>query len=254
MSTTVKYILITALRDWLFAGLFVAIFFAFGVSAFLGDTALVEENVMTVTYVAGSTRVILLIGLIVFVCFHVRRAFENREIEVMISRPISRGAFVFAYWMGFAVVAAIPILFLTIAMYFFFDVHLAGLLYWGGSLLLEAFFAVAFALFSSLILRSAVTSVLLCFGFYFLSRMMGFFTYILEKPYLFNNFDFGVAMQKVIYIVSIVIPRLDTFSKSEWLVYGIAQDTNYMIFVPQTVIYIPFLLMAAIFDFKRRQF
>lgn len=275
MRTTIRYILLTALRDWLFIGLFVAIFIAFGVSAFLGGTAITEENQMTTTFISGSTRLILLVGLIVFVCFHVRRAFDNREIEVIISRPISRTEFVFAYWLGFAVVSLIPVIILTIAIGVYSGIlsdsikpsidasfvgltpassKLIGLIYWGISLAMETFFVVAFALFSSLILRSAVTSVLLCFGFYIISRMMGFFLYVLQKPYLFNNFKFGAMMEKLLFSVSTILPRLDLFSKSKWLIYGVANDTAYLTFIPQTLIYVPLLLLAAIFDFKRKQF
>lgn len=254
MLTTVRYILLTALRDWLFIGLFIAIFIAFAVSAFLGSTALIEEGQMTASYASGSTRVILLIGLIVFVCFHVRRAFENREIEVIISRPISRPVFVFAYWLGFAFVSLLLIVSLMFAMAIFLNVNISGLMYWGLSLMLEAFLVIAFALFASLILRSAVTSVLLCFCFYFISRMMGFFLFILEKPYLFKGFDFGFITAKILYVISVILPRLDLYGKSEWLLYGVAGDTNFYIFVPQSLIYVPFLLTMAVFDFKRKQF
>ena len=165
MSTTIRYILITALRDWLFLGLFIAIFCAFGISMFLGNTALVEEGQMKIAYVAGSTRIILVLGIFTFVCFHVRNAFNNKEIEVMLSRPISRTAFVFAYWLGFSAVATILVTALVIAM-LFFNSDFEGLLYWGLSIILENLLVIAFAIFSSLILKSAVSSVLLCAGFY----------------------------------------------------------------------------------------
>ena len=160
MSTTIRYILLTALRDWLFLGLFIAIALAFAVASFLGDTALVEESQMATTYAAGSTRVILLIGLIVFVCFHVRNAFSNKEIDLMLSRPISRTAFVISYWIGFACIAFL--LCAALALLFIVQgVDALGLSYWIASMAMESLFVVAFALFASLILRSAVASVLL---------------------------------------------------------------------------------------------
>jgi ABC-type transport system involved in multi-copper enzyme maturation permease subunit len=255
MWTTVRYTFLTAIRDWLFIGLFAGMLAAFGIAIFLGSTALVEESQMTITYIGGSTRVILLIGLITFVCFHVRRAFENREVEVILSRPISRTTFVAAYWLGFAVVAMLLILPLLAAMAILLPgISLGGLLYWGFSLMLEAFIVVAFALFCALILRSAVSSVLLCFGFYFISRMMGFFLYVIDAPHLFKSMNLGALMGQSLQFVSAVLPRLDLYSQSKWLVYGAAGDTTYLLFLIQAVIYVPLLLAAALFDFKRKQF
>ena len=105
MLTNIRYILITALRDWLFLGLVVSILFATAISATLGSTAFLEEREMTLTFSAGSSRIILMVGLIVFVCFHIRNAFDTKEIDVILSRPISRTNLVIAYWLGFAFVA-----------------------------------------------------------------------------------------------------------------------------------------------------
>ncbi len=255
METTIRYIFLTAIRDWLFVGLFVAVFLAFGISLFLGGTAMVEQSQMATSYIGGSTRVILLIGLIVFVCFHVRRAFENREIEVILSRPISRTAFVVAYWLGFAVVAMLLILPLLVCMGIFLpEISLAGLIYWGVSLILESFIVVAFALFAALVMRSAVSSVLFCFGFYFIGRMMGFFLYVLDSPGGLRGMDFGTWVGQGLKFVSAVLPRLDLYAQSKWLVSGIGNDTSYQLFVTQTVIYVPLLLAAALWDFKHKQF
>ncbi len=253
MSTTIRYILITAFRDWLFLGLFLVLMIAFGISGFLGDTALVEEAQMSLSYAAGSTRVILLVGLIVFVCFHVRTAFANREIELILSRPISRHVFVISYWMGFSFVATILVVALTLAISFM-EIDHTGLLYWSLSMIMESLFIVAFALSTSLILRSAVSSVLFCFSFYFVSRMMGFFLFILDAPHHFANFNVDGITSRLIWLISTILPRLDLYGKSEWLIYGVANDTNYQFFIGQTIVYVPLLLLMAIYDFKRKQF
>lgn len=253
MKTTIRYIVLTAVRDWLFVGLFVALFAAFGLASFLGTTALVEGLQHTTTYTAGATRIILHIGLIVFGVFHVRRAFDNREIEVMISRPISRPAFVIAYWLGFFVVALWLIIPLLAAMAGLLQVNLEGLLYWGASLVLEAAIILAFVLFTALIMRSAVSAVLLSFGFYFLARMMGFFTYVLDKP-ASEAVTLKNLMRQMLEMVSSVVPRLDLFAKSEWLIYGVGQSMDIWLFVTQVAIAVPLLLLMAIVDFKRKQF
>jgi ABC-type transport system involved in multi-copper enzyme maturation permease subunit len=105
MLTNIRYILLTALRDWLFTGLFAAILIATAISATMGSTAFIEEKEMTLAFASQSARLILMTGLIVFVCFHIRNAFDTKEIDVILSRPISRANLVIAYFLGFTVVA-----------------------------------------------------------------------------------------------------------------------------------------------------
>lgn len=253
MLTTAKYILLTALRDRLFIALFVSVFLALGVSIFLGSTALVENAQAKNVYIAGSTRAIIIVGLIVFVCFHVRTAFDNKEIELMLSRPISRFTFITSYWVGFLVVAAILVSALLIAFASLLYVPTNGLLIWGTSLFLECAIMIAFALFAALILRSAVSSVLLCFGFYLMSRIMGFFLNIIDQPHLFKD-TLGTVIGFLLEVVSAILPRLDLFADSELLIYPIPEDVNMEMFLMQTVIIVPILLIMAYLDFRRKQF
>jgi ABC-type transport system involved in multi-copper enzyme maturation permease subunit len=255
MQTTIKYVFLTAIRDLLFIGLILAIVAAILISNFLGGTALVEKMEMSTAYTASSVRLIAVIGMIVFVCFHVRRAFENKEIDLMLSRPISRVAFVFSYWLGFALVATLIVLPVIIAISIFQSYDIRGLFLWGFSLIFECLIVTAFAVFSSIILRSAVSSVLLSFAFYVISRMMGFFIYVIESPAQHELSSVSFYTQKAMWITSFLFPRLDLYGKSEWLIYGIAKlSTDWWWFIPQTLIYVPILLVAAVIDFRKKQF
>ena len=252
MLTNIRYILITALRDRLFLALMIGIAFACIISATLGSTAFIEETEMTVTYAAGSSRVILMVGLIVFTCFHIRNAFETKEIDVILSRPISRSNLVTAYWLGFALVAlllCLPIIVIIglIGMHSF-----AGFAGWAASLILESFLVVALALFAALTLRSAVASVMACMGFYVLSRMMAFFVATSQSHLVAES-----RMSWLRYAlkgVSTIVPRLDLFAKSKWLIYGFDASQEWIIFISQAAIFIPLLLAASIIDFRRKQF
>ncbi len=252
MLTTTRYILLTAIRDRLFIALFAAIFLSFGISVFMGGTAVSEQNQMIISYTAGSSRLIMVIGFIVFVCFHVRRAFDNREIELILSRPISRHAFIFSYWLGFAALTALIVLPVAMVIGFLARLQISGTLYFAASLLCESFIIVAFALFISLILKSAVGAVLACFGFYFLSRMMGFFLVLIENSH-YAAVSLNGLLDKLLYALSIFAPRLDQFAQSKWLVYG-PEGAHLHFFLLQTLAYIPFLLLLTIADFRNKQF
>lgn len=240
------------MRDWLFWVLFIGVLCATGIAGLLGSTAFLEAQEMTVTYAAGSSRVMLMLGLIVFVCFHVRHAFESKEIDVILSRPISRANLVIAYWLGFMLVALLLLLPIIGILGLIGAPNLTGFFIWSLSLLLEAGVVVSLALFSAFALKSAVSSVLGCMGLYVISRMMIFFVMTAESP-MFNDWKY-LWLRFLLQGISSIMPRLDFFSKSEWLVYGIGTAASWHLFFIQALVFIPLLLVASIIDFKRKQF
>lgn len=252
MLTNVRYILITALRDWLFSGLFIAILVATAISVTLGSTAFIEEKEMTLAFASSSARLILMTGLIVFVCFHIRNAFDTKEIDVILSRPISRSNLVLSYWLGFGFVGlllTIPVIAL-IALIGVGD--FSGFVVWSSSILLEMGLVIALALFSAFTLRSAVSSVLGCMGFYVLSRMMAFFVFA-SNTGMFASTKF-IVLKWILQAISTLLPRLDFFGKSEWLVYGSLNASDWQLYVVQALFFIPLLLIATMIDFRRKQF
>ncbi len=255
MKTVIRYTLLTASRDLLFIGLCAMTLLAYGFSVFVGTTALVEQSQMSLAYFAGSSRIIIVTGLVVFVCFHVRRAFENREVESILSKPISRSSFVIAYWLGFAVMAVLAVVPAIIIIYFLNTPNLLGLAYWAVSLILEIALVTAFALLASLIMKSAVSSVMSACAFYLASRLMGFFVAAMDSPAsLMGDGKLSVILSGVLKFISTLLPRLDMFAKSEWLIYGVADQKDLWIFPAQSLVYIAFLLAIAVFDFRRKQF
>lgn len=253
MWNKVRYILLTAQRDSLFFGLALSIIFATYLAFFLGSTAVVEEGQTSLVYSAGISRIVLVLGLVVFVCFHIRRSFENREIDLMIVHPISRTKFILSYIIGYSTIALFFVVFTAFVLYGFAEFAEAkpdinGFMLWTGSVFLEAVIISAMAMTASLILRSTVISVLLCLAFYVLARMAGFVLIIVTSPG--SN---GISYESFKHI-SKFVPRLDFFGKSEWLLYGFTSYGEMYLFLGQAAIFITLLLALAIYDFKKKEF
>lgn len=247
MWNNVRYILLTAQRDSIFIGLAASIVFAAYVAFFLGGTALDEGAQMSLVYAGGISRIIVVLGLIIFIAFHIRRSFENKEIDQMIVRPISRASFIISYWLGFSLVAFFLVLFTTIILYLIAP-DFSGLVVWGLSLFCESLIIVSLVMAASLILRSTVVAVLMCIGFYVLSRMAGFMLILVTRPGAYGPAN---GMFK---LISTLVPRMDFFSKTQWLVYGLKDWSELQLFLVQAAIYVSLLLSLAIVDFKRKQF
>jgi hypothetical protein len=227
---------------------------AFGISSVLGTASLVEQAQTTIAYVAGSARTIFLVGMILFVCFYVRKTFENREVEFILSKSISRHSFIFAYLLGFILVALLVIIPLVILL-FFMEANLLGLAYWTLSLVLESLIIITFSLLAALILKSSVSAVMASLGFYIISRMMGFFVLTVKIPQSLSDFaTLDRVLNSVLKIISVAFPRLDLYGKSEWLIYGAVNLTDIYIILVQSIIYIPLMIFMAFYDFNRKQF
>ncbi len=253
MKTIIHFILLTAIRDKLFTAIIALLLLIVGISMALSETVMVEKAETHIAMSAGLARIVVNMGIALFVCFQVRGLYDSKEIEVMLTRPISRVRLLIGLWLGFACVAGLLAVVLTAILFAFNLGGNSALLIWSGSLLLEGLIVVAIALFSSISNKGFVTSVLTCFSFYVLGRLMAFFVATADARI---SLDLWLhrAMRYTIDAISVVIPRLDMFADSDWLVYGVVDWQAVAFFTAQAVIFIPFILTIAAFDFKRKQF
>ncbi len=254
MLSNVRYVLLTATRDKLFFGLLIGVLAAAYISSVLGSTAMLEAEQMTLAFTAASARVIIMIGLIVFIGFHMKNAFDAREIDVLLSRPISRTTLVLSYWLGFAVVAALLVIPTIVMLVAVGIINQTGFMLWAASLLLESLLVVSMTLFAALTIRSGVGTVLASLAMYTLSRMMGFFVVATQTSLLFGNADVSLGARWLMSGISTMIPRLDFFAKSGWLIYGPKSYDDLTLFLMQAAVFIPLLVAASVIDFKRKQF
>ncbi len=254
MFSNIRYVLLTATRDRLFIGLLVGILSAAYISNILGSTAMLETQQMAIAFTAASARVIIMIGIIVFIGFHMRNAFDAKEIDVLLSRPISRTTLVLSYWVGFAAVATCLVLPTVALVGFIGTLNQTGFWLWSVSLLLESLLVVSVALFASLTMKSGVGTVLASLAIYSLSRMMGFFLVATKSGNVFEKHQINVGAQWLMDAISLVVPRLDFFAKSSWLIYGARSYEDAALVLMQAAVFIPLLVAACVIDFKRKQF
>ncbi|HIJ63610.1 MAG TPA: hypothetical protein HPQ04_13025 [Rhodospirillaceae bacterium] len=255
MSATLRYVLITAIRDRFVAAIAVALAAAVGAAALLGASAVAEGQALALAYAGEMIRLVLVLGLITFISFHVRRMHETREIEAILARPISRATFVLAYYTAYSTIAlglsllASPLLMLVLGA------GGAGLAEWQASLMLECLVVVGLALFAAMSLESATAAVLAALGFYVLGRSAAVLRAIAEAgTAIFGQDALNLAARWVSDVIALLMPRLDLFGQSRWLVYGPGGGWGLSELLLQTLIYAPLLLAATIRDLDARRF
>lgn len=247
MRAILRFVVLTALRDRLFAALAVLLAAAAALALFLGDAALVEKREAAVVFAGGAARLILVCGLLVFVAFHIQRLFETREIEALLARPIARETVVLALWSGYAVVAGVLAVGVGAALAILAP-STVGAAAFTASLALEGLLVCGFTLFAALTLERAVVSVLAAAGLYVMGRLAGFFVAIAA-----GRGEGAGVMRWVMEGIAAVMPRLDLFGQTRWLIHGVSSADGWTVMLVQSAVYLPLLLVAAMIDLRRKR-
>ena len=167
----------------------------------------------------------------------------------------------FAYFSGFALLAASISLATTCFIYLTqllsdsATVNWRWLGAWGLSLYIEILTISTFALFISLLSRSAVFAAMSVLAFYVMARLIGFFMLMANNHVTLTSnpalFKFSTV---VINGVSLLLPRFDILTQSDWLIYGVSDWQGVMWCLTAALLYVPFVLSMTIFDMVRKQF
>ncbi|MGQ0527195.1 MAG: hypothetical protein ACT4OY_04085 [Alphaproteobacteria bacterium] len=249
----VLYVLKAALRDRIIVALALFFILIVNLAMFTGSAAVIESRDFAVVFAAAGSRLAGLAGLILFVCFFIRRSFESGDMELMLTRPISRGALILSYGLAFFILAALTAFTEGLAIYSllpsrFDEAHLL----WALSIGVENIIMVMASFFFAMVLSSAPLCVLASFAFYVLGRMMGQFLGIAQSG---EAFFAQTILEYSMKAVSLVVPRFDLLGQTGWLVYGVEQQGPGFSFVLlQGALFILLLFFAVFIDLRRRQF
>lgn len=260
MWAIIEYIILTASRDKLFIGILLLVLSAIGLGSFIGNSSVVEQVQSVTAIVGGTAAYLIILGLTVFACFHIKRSFENKEIELFLTKPITRSKFILSYFIGMSVVAALIVVPLLITMLALQNIgflygHKIDYTYWCLSLYMECLIVIMFAIFAALLLKSAVISVLATLGFYIFAKITGLFFILLNNPIAsgFNN-PISLGSKKLLHFICLLFPRLDLFSQTEWLIYGFTGIELLIRLLASTLVFLTLTILCAIYDFKKYEF
>lgn len=249
----VRYVLLAAARDRLIATCVVLTILGVSLSLFVGGAAIVEKQQFVTVFAAGGLRFLSVIAIALFVAFYMQRSFAQRDVEYLLTRPLTRASFIISHAVAIAVVAFIlaALSTLAVAVVSWGAITPAHILLWGASLCAEGLMIGLVALFFAMVLPSATVTALFTFAFYLLARMVGQLLGIIDThSALWGGDTLGVATK----IISTLIPRFDLMTQTSWLVYAPQASEGLLFILAQTLVFSFLVLMASIIDLVRRQF
>lgn len=249
----VRYVLMAALRDRLVISLMLMVVVGACLSIFLGTGALIEDDQFALVFAAAGLRFTAVIGLVLFVVFHIRRSFDNKDVEFLLSRPIGRTSFILSHALAFTILALTMTVAIGLAMCLVAPAGIGwGHLLWLVSLFMELMIIVNSALFFSMVLSSASSSAMAVFGLYILSRLMGQLLGITDHD---QEAVFAPLLNGAMNLISMVVPRLDLLAQTSWIIYPDSiTGVGYGFVIAQGIFYAGLLIVAALVDLRHRQF
>ncbi len=250
-SLLIQYVLTAAVRDKLIVSLIVLFILAASLSVFFGSSAVTEQDQFTLVFAGSTIRLCGVMGLVLFVVFFMRRSFDSKDVEFLLSRPVGRVEYLLSYAAAFSLIGALTGMSQGVAMYIL-GPHLfsQGTALWIVSIIIENIIIMNVALFFAMFFASAASAAMSTFAFYVLGRMMGQLLGIIDT----NKADASEAMEFTMQVVSVLMPRLDLLGQSSWLVYQPDVQTNIAFVIIQGAVFVSLVLSAALLDLLKRQF
>lgn len=249
MLTIARYTLLEAVRNrlaWLFVLVACA---AVGLSGFLSELALTESRAVQAALLAALLRIAAVFLVSTFVVTSMVREANDKGLELLLALPMPRSTYLLGKLCGFGALALLPALLFGALCLFF--APLGQVTLWSVSLLCELWIVAAFALLCVLGLGQVMPALAACAGFYLLARSIGSLQLVAAGGHGVHSWQ-QQAMATGIDVLAFLLPRLDAYTRTDWLLYHGGDLAALLAVVGQSAVYIALLSSAALFDFYRK--
>jgi len=198
---------------------------------------------------AATLRLASVFLLSTFVVTSMAREGADKGLELLLALPMPRAAYLLGKLLGYGALAAVPAVLSGLLMALFAPPAHSAL--WGASLLGELWIVAAFSLLCAASLQQPLPALAAAGGFYVLARMVGSLQLLAHGAQAGHAWP-QRAMAGAIDVLALLLPRLDDFTRTEWLLYATGDWHALGRVAAQTCIYVALLAAGALCDFYRR--
>jgi len=248
-----QYVLKAAIRDKIPLIFLISIAVSMSLSAFLGSSAVTEQDQFVVVFSATALRLLSISFIILYISFYFHRAFESRDVETMLTRPFSRFQFMMGHYFGFQIMVTIFCALSFIVFLLFKSVLAEHYYIWFIGFFVELSLMALVTIFFAMLCTRNITAILLSLGFYILGRLSGSLLTIIDTG---GGSNIAIRLgEAVMQLISIILPRFDLISQTSWLLYDASLTLeNFTVVIIQFFVFTGLILSATYFDLLRKQF
>lgn len=252
MLVIARLTLLETLRNRLPGAVLVLAVLGLGLAAFLEEAA-VTETIMVQSAILGMLfRLEAVFLMSVAVIAGSAREFNDRLVEVILALPIPRSTYFLGKLTGYSIVSFCVAMAFGVALLPF--VPLEQITLWSLSLAGELILMSVLGLLLVLTLTQVPLALTIAIGFYVLSRSMDALILIATGPFSESSSQSAQGVEMVLTFLAWILPGLDRFTSSEWLVYhsGSWQELG-TLFMELSLTFLV-VCGAGLFDLYRKNF
>jgi len=249
-ATLARLALIEARRGglpWLAAACIAA---GIGLAAFLSQVALTESRELQLSIVAAWLRACAVFLVAAHVATRTLREIDDKGLELMLALPLGRPSQYLGRLAGLAACGAVLAAAFAAPLLIWAPPGAVAL--WGLSLACEAALVAATALFFAMTLVQPVPAIAATAGLYLLGRSIAALQGLAGGAPLADASLAGELARGAVGAIAFLLPRLDTATRTEWLLYGAPSASAYAAVIGSLVLYAMVLAAAGLFDFERK--
>ena len=247
-----RYTLLEALRNRLLVLALILVAGGLAFTQFLQQIAITESNQIQAALLAALLRIGAVFVLASFVVTSMVREFNDKVMELILSRPLRRSSYFFGKLAGYAAVALALALISSLPLALFAPAARVAL--WALSLACELLLVTAFALFCVFTLTQVMSALAAVAGYYLLARSISALQIMAANP-LSDALSLGQKVVNfVIDAIAFLLPGLDRMTQTAWLIYSAPTAAEFAQVLAQTAAYALLVCGAALFDLQRKNF
>jgi ABC-type Na+ efflux pump permease subunit len=244
-----RFVVLEARRSglpWLVAASIAA---GVGLAAFLSQVAVTESLALQTAIVAALLRVSAVFLVAAQVITSTQRERDDKGLELMLSLPLSRSEYYLGRLAGFAACGAAVSVCFALPLLLWSPPQ--SVMLWAISLCVETTLVAAAAMFFSVVLVQLVPAAAATAGMYLLARSIEALQAIAGGPLAEPSLTQKLARWSI-DAVALLLPRLDSATRTDWLLYAPPSLGAYGVAISGLAVYALVLVAAGLFDFHRR--
>jgi ABC-type transport system involved in multi-copper enzyme maturation permease subunit len=247
-----RYTLLEAWRNRLILLVGVAVALVTLLSLFARELAVTESGRLQTAILASTLRVTSVFLLALYILNGLTREFNDKVLELLLSLDLPRPGYLMGKFLGYAIVALAVAAIVTVPLAALAPVHAA--LAWGCSLAFELLIIAALSVFCITTFTQLLPAAAFVAAFYLLARSISAIQLMSGASLLGADGFAQRAGATVADALAIVLPRMDAFTQTAWLVNDSGALPQLLNLLLQTVVYVSLLIAAAMFDLYRKNF
>ena len=222
------------------------------VAEFSAALAITESSDFRIEIYAALVRLSLVLLVTLFVASSVTREFQERLLDLVLSRPVPRAWWVVGRFVGFGLTASILAALATLPL--LLHVAAAPVALWSVSLWAELCLVAAACLACAITLQQVTAAVTAVAGFYVLARAMTAIVLMSQGPAVDTGSVASTVIATMINWIAHLLPALDRFAPTMWMTAPISDPTLVLGVLFEAAVFSALLLAVGLFDFYRRDF